>query len=813
MLLLAAIKTASDLGINFEEDSHSLTPAMSRLYDELDDSGFIYGGSGAWAISPSGEGELKKWLREDIKPALPGKLGDCFPVAGRAMLHLEDELETAGYRMVHALVRGEGKLEGRRFGHAFHRLGDVIFDNSNGNKIMTRKENYFKQGSINPNEKGAYVEYNKEQSLLNIVKHGHWGPWDLDESLMEEIPNDPAEVGKRHVSISHNELDKAKNELGGLKEYKIEVPVDKKFNMPRSKMPQVHIDDYPEFFDYLSNAGAVFSKEKVSPKTLKPVQGEFAEKGVIKSIKKLKLEKPVIVSSDNYIIDGHHRWLAALNVNQKVLIYRVSLGANKLMQLVLDFPKTYFKDIYEIATHEVRSKTRSGKRYIDVYLPQGGEDGVMLLRWAGQPDWYKRVELRGTPYTKRPEDSDELWDMFDKLYPSKSSALMADEVTTIGPGQGVYSYGYDDLLKLMTEDITKLREDGVSNYKPKVFVDMDGVLANFFDEWEKLLDVGNWRDIKDPIEALKVLAGTDFFATLPKFPGKTDELVTFVHGITNGNWYILSAPLRWDHKGSIKHKQEWLSKNLPIQPKDAIFTGMKESYAIDKMTGQPNILIDDHSKYIKRWVAKGGIAIQYKAGSDSVEKVKQFLEDQLGTMRKDVEDVEIKEAKVLKEKRIGKITKKKYMVSKRDAVVQKMLSSNISLRNVHAAAEYIDNVIKELTSKTGWTDRKGETHYGHDMYIGKLGIWPPTTQPMIGTPDPYSRNKFKQLMASTQANESAAGIITKQNTTAEVKPGEEERQAAKLGWKLDKNGRPPLLHKTAAKNSDPNTLFNIGLAS
>jgi 5'(3')-deoxyribonucleotidase len=256
--------------------------------------------------------------------------------------------------------------------------------------------------------------------------------------------------------------------------------------------------------------------------------------------------------------------------------------------------------------------------------------------------------------------------------------------------------------KVITKDIAEAQEPGVSNsnYKPKVFVDMDGVLANFFDEWEKIQGVSNWRDVKDPNEALKALAGTDFFATLPKFSGKTDELVTFVNGITNGNWYILSAPLRWDREGSIKHKQEWLSKNLPIQPKDAIFDGRKESYAIDKMTGQPNILIDDHSKYIKRWVAKGGIGIQYKASTDSVEKVKRFLEDHLGTMRK---DVEIKEA--------------------------------------------------------------------------------------------------------------AVGIITKQNTTKDVKPGEIQRQAKKLGFKLDKKGRPPLLHKTAAKNSNPNTLFNIGLVN
>ena len=33
-----------------------------------------------------------------------------------------------------------------------------------------------------------------------------------------------------------------------------------------------------------------------------------------------------------------------------------------------------------------------------------------------------------------------------------------------------------------------------------------------------------------------------------------------------------------------------------------------------------------------------------------------------------------------------------------------------------------------------------------------------------------------------------------------------------MGFNVDKDGRPPLLHKTAAKNSDPNTLFNMGLA-
>ena len=61
IMLLAAIKAARDLGIDFEEDSQSLTPAMSRRYDELYDSGFIYGGGGAWTITPAGEDELEEW--------------------------------------------------------------------------------------------------------------------------------------------------------------------------------------------------------------------------------------------------------------------------------------------------------------------------------------------------------------------------------------------------------------------------------------------------------------------------------------------------------------------------------------------------------------------------------------------------------------------------------------------------------------------------------------------------------------------------------------------------------------------------------
>ena len=146
---------------------------------------------------------------------IEGKLGDCFSVAGRFMLHLDDKMEKAGMKMVHAIVTGEGELEGRRFGHAFNMFGDLVFDNSNGNKVMMRKEKYFDQGGIDPKDRGAYVEYDAEESLLQMAKYHHWGPWDLNMSLEEEIPDEQREIGKKKLKISPKILQTIKDKIDG----------------------------------------------------------------------------------------------------------------------------------------------------------------------------------------------------------------------------------------------------------------------------------------------------------------------------------------------------------------------------------------------------------------------------------------------------------------------------------------------------------------------------------------------------------------------------------------------------------------------
>ena len=51
---------------------------------------------------------------------------------------------------------------------------------------------------------------------------------------------------------------------------------------------------------------------------------------------------------------------------------------------------------------------------------------------------------------------------------------------------------------------------------------------------------------------------------------------------------------------------------------NCIFTSNKHKYAINKLDGNPNILVDDKLDNIKRWKDAGGIGIRYQADEDDV---------------------------------------------------------------------------------------------------------------------------------------------------------------------------------------------------
>ena len=195
----------------------------------------------------------------------------------------------------------------------------------------------------------------------------------------------------------------------------------------------------------------------------------------------------------------------------------------------------------------------------------------------------------------------------------------------------IYNKIQDAIGVTIDENNKKLYNESMTDGKPTVYLDMDGVLADFFGGVEKMYGVEHWKqltndktkDLKQ--EVINRITGTDFFATLPKFDS-ADALIDMVKEFTGGTFSINTSPLRGDHENSGKYKKVWISNNIEA-PAEIIVTGRKESYAKNKASGTPNILIDDRPVNIQRWQAAGGYGILYQANRDSLDKVKKGLED------------------------------------------------------------------------------------------------------------------------------------------------------------------------------------------
>ena len=155
---------------------------------------------------------------------------------------------------------------------------------------------------------------------------------------------------------------------------------------------------------------------------------------------------------------------------------------------------------------------------------------------------------------------------------------------------------------------------------------MDGVLADFFKGFANHFGKDHWKQIQNKEKSIQELQGTDFFNTLEPFPS-TMELVNFVQTLVgDDNWGICSSPLRGDRDNSAYWKRVWLTRHF-IMPnvENLIFTGQKENFAMDKIDGTANVLIDDKPDNVGRWSAKGGIGIRYQANEDSLVTLKQKL--------------------------------------------------------------------------------------------------------------------------------------------------------------------------------------------
>ncbi len=127
----------------------------------------------------------------------------------------------------------------------------------------------------------------------------------------------------------------------------LKVPNQKDgMNKMRHTMPQ--ISKFDDFMDDLKANDIEDEVRSLSAKKLTPTQGNFSEEKVDRMIESgVWKEKPIITSSDDYVIDGHHRWLAAAKLDKDIKARVIDMSAEDLLAFLKDKPYVETKKISE----------------------------------------------------------------------------------------------------------------------------------------------------------------------------------------------------------------------------------------------------------------------------------------------------------------------------------------------------------------------------------------------------------------------------------------------------------------------------------
>ena len=122
--------------------------------------------------------------------------------------------------------------------------------------------------------------------------------------------------------------------------------------IPRIKMPQLDKQQTKAFIAHLKEQGYEVTKEKVRSDHLRATQEEISGAKVAEVANKLRtrfggeVSKRLIVSKDDYVLDGHHHWAAKMGIDYadgtakgdtKLKVSRVDISITKLLKLANQF--------------------------------------------------------------------------------------------------------------------------------------------------------------------------------------------------------------------------------------------------------------------------------------------------------------------------------------------------------------------------------------------------------------------------------------------------------------------------------------------
>jgi hypothetical protein len=114
-------------------------------------------------------------------------------------------------------------------------------------------------------------------------------------------------------------------------------PESGSLGIPREQLPQIRSEDHGALVNFLNAREIPHEIHMLPPEDLKPTQAEFSPQKV-RDMAGVESDRSVIASSDGYILDGHHQWMAAKEGGQPVKTIVLDAPIRTLIEHAKEFP-------------------------------------------------------------------------------------------------------------------------------------------------------------------------------------------------------------------------------------------------------------------------------------------------------------------------------------------------------------------------------------------------------------------------------------------------------------------------------------------
>ncbi len=269
------------------------------------------------------------------------------------------------------------KILGADVGDTITPSADIGYSSAGGEYLI---ESIGKNGQVNvlDQSNGSRTNWSRADIERASRSGTTFGKKWSAEAEAEGAPADVSSVAEAQTSDIDPQQSIAGSDIDG--DWANFNPASKTLGIPRAEMPQIKAEHRGAMVNFLNARGIAHKEETVSPGSVKPTQAEFSRRKVDAAKEFEGGSRSILVSSDGYVLDGHHQWLAKREAREDIKIIRLDAPIRDLMAAVKEFPSATQSVESEPATVDQAAESKPVVSENKVFTEDAAEKARALLR-------------------------------------------------------------------------------------------------------------------------------------------------------------------------------------------------------------------------------------------------------------------------------------------------------------------------------------------------------------------------------------------------------------------------------------------------